>query len=209
MLDAIARFGGYRDSWLQRGVGRMLREWMRGEGVGLRLLARPDGERRLTNLMHLAELLHEAAASHPAPEALLRWLQSQRSDARRDEAAQLRLESDRNLVQVVTIHKSKGLEYPLVFCPLLWDGHVSPRQGGEGVEYHDEEGDTVIDFRELDKPVLDAVKQQAALEAAAETMRLIYVALTRAVHRCTLVVGPYLAQQGKSRPVRPKAAARD
>ena len=130
----------------------MLREWMRAEGVSARLLARPDGERRLTNLMHLAELLHEAAASHPAPEALQRWLQTQRSEARRDEAAQLRLESDRNLVQVVTIHKSKGLEYPLVFCPLLWDGHTPARRGGEGVEYHDEDGDTVIDFRELDKP---------------------------------------------------------
>ena len=200
LLDTIARFGGYRDSWLKRGVGRMLREWMRAEGVSARLLARPDGERRLTNLMHLAELLHEAAASHPAPEALQRWLQTQRSDARRDEAAQLRLESDRNLVQVVTIHKSKGLEYPLVFCPLLWDGHTPARRGGEGVEYHDEDGDTVIDFRELDKPSLDAVKEQAALEAAAETMRLIYVALTRAVHRCTLVVGPYLAQQGKGAP---------
>ena len=106
-----------------------------------RLLARPDGERRLTNLLHLAELLHEAAAAHPAPEALLRWLQTQRSDARRDEAAQLRLESDRNLVQIVTIHKSKGLEYPLVFCPLLWDGHIgAARSGGEGVEYHDDDG---------------------------------------------------------------------
>jgi exodeoxyribonuclease V beta subunit len=200
LLDTIARFGGYRDSWLTRGVGRMLREWMRAEGVSARLLARPDGERRLTNLMHLAELLHEAAASHPAPEALQRWLQTQRSDARRDEAAQLRLESDRNLVQVVTIHKSKGLEYPLVFCPLLWDGHGGSRSGGEGVEYHDENGNNVIDFRELDKPALDAAKEQAALEAAAETLRLIYVALTRAVHRCTLVVGPYLAQQGKGAP---------
>ena len=200
LLDAIARFSGYRDSWLKRGVGRMLREWLRAEGVSARMLARPDGERRLTNLMHLAELLHEAAASHPAPEALQRWLQTQRSDARRDEAAQLRLESDRNLVQVVTIHKSKGLEYPLVFCPLLWDGHGGARSSGEGVEYHDDAGHTVIDFRELDKPALDAAKEQAALEAAAETMRLIYVALTRAVHRCTLVVGPYLAPQGKAAP---------
>ncbi len=200
LLDTIARFAGYRDSWQRRGVGRMLREWMRAEGVSQRLLARPDGERRLTNLLHLAELLHEAAASHPAPEALQRWLQLQRSQAGRDEAAQLRLESDRNLVQVLTIHKSKGLEYPLVFCPLLWDGHGGASHGGEGVEYHDEHGDTVIDFRELDKAGQAAVSAQRALQAAAETMRLIYVALTRAVHRCTLVVGPYLVQQGKGAP---------
>jgi exodeoxyribonuclease V beta subunit len=200
LLDSIARFAGYRDRWLRHGVGRMLREWMRAEGVSARLLTRPDGERRLTNLMHLAELLHEAAASHPAPEALQRWLQAQRSEARRDEAAQLRLESDRNLVQVVTIHKSKGLEYPLVFCPLLWDGHSGAQRSGEGVEYHEDDGHTVIDFRELDKAEQSTVSAQLALQTAAETMRLIYVALTRAVHRCTLVVGPYLASQGKSAP---------
>ena len=56
LLDLIARFAGYRDTWLQRGVGLMLRQWMQTEGVSRRLLARPDGERRLTNLLHLAEL---------------------------------------------------------------------------------------------------------------------------------------------------------
>ena len=200
LLDTIARFAGYRERWLERGIGRMLREWMRTEGVSRRLLARADGERRLTNLRHLAECLHEAAAAHPAPEGLLRWLQAQRADARRDEAAQLRLESDRNLVQVVTIHKSKGLEYPLVFCPLLWDGHISPRRGGEGLEYHDADGDPVIDLRALDKAEQEAVTAKLALDAAAETMRLIYVAMTRAVHRCTLVVGPYLVRQGSGAP---------
>ena len=75
LLDLIARFAGYRDTWLQRGVGLMLRQWMQTEGVSRRLLARPDGERRLTNLLHLAECLHEAADTHAAPEALQRWLQ--------------------------------------------------------------------------------------------------------------------------------------
>ena len=200
LLERIARFAGYRASWLAHGVGRMLREWMRGEGVSARLLQRPDGPRRLTNLRHLAECLHEASPLHPSPEALLRWLQAQRSQTRHDEAAQLRLESDSNLVQVVTIHKAKGLEYPFVFCPLLWDGHVAPRRGGEGLEYHDQTGQGVIDLRTPDKPTLDAVKQRLALRAAEETMRLIYVALTRAVHRCTLVVGTYLARSGSGAP---------
>lgn len=203
LLDHMARFAGYRARWLADGVGRMLHEWLRAEGVAARLLARPDGERRLTNLRHLAECLHEAASEHGwlgAPESLLRWLQAQRRQARHDEAAQLRLESDRNLVQVVTIHKSKGLEYPLVFCPLLWDGWPSARRGGEGLEYHDAGGRGVIDFRSLDKPALAAVKQGLALQAAAEQLRLIYVALTRAVHRCTLVVGSYLAKVGGGEP---------
>ena len=195
LLAVMARFAGYRELWLARGVGRMLREWMRAEGVAGRLLQGPDGERRLTNLRHLAELLHEAAAEQAAPEALLRWLQQQRSEARRDDTTQLRLESDSHLVQVVTIHKSKGLEYPLVFCPLLFDGHTPADAAGDGLEYH-EDGRTVIDFRELDAGALKALKQTQQLEAAAEQMRLIYVALTRAVHRCTLVVGTHLAATG-------------
>jgi exodeoxyribonuclease V beta subunit len=200
LLDTVARFAAYRDTWLAHGVGRMLREWMRDEGVAGRLLARADGERRLTNLMHLGECLHEAAALRAEPEALLRWLQAQRAAAGRDEAAQLRLESDRHLVQVVTIHKSKGLEYPLVFCPTLWDGHAGVPRSGEGLEYRDAEGQAVIDLRELDRPELAAVKAQQTLDAAAEAMRLIYVALTRAVHRCTLVVGCYTVRQGGHRP---------
>ncbi|MBX3641816.1 MAG: exodeoxyribonuclease V subunit beta [Rubrivivax sp.] len=198
LLALMARFAGYRDTWLAQGVGRMLREWMRAEGVAARLLARPDGERRLTNLMHLAECLHEAAQAHPAPEALLRWLQAQRGQERRDDSVQLRLESDRHLVQVVTIHKSKGLEYPLVFCPVLWDGHPGRPPTGEGLQYHDAEGHAVIDFRALDKAEVDELKRRQALEGAAEAMRLIYVALTRAVHRCTVVVGGYTTHRGQS-----------
>ncbi|MGL6113290.1 MAG: exodeoxyribonuclease V subunit beta [Rubrivivax sp.] len=196
-LDIVTRFSVYRATWLQRGVGLMLRRWMLGEGVSRRLLARPDGERRLTNLLHLAECLHEAADHHASPEALHRWLQAQRSESRHDDAAQLRLESDRDLVQVVTIHKSKGLEYPLVFCPMLWDGQVSGARAGEGLEYHDANDAAVIDFRALDPEHGASIREQIALDAAAETMRLIYVALTRAVHRCYLVVGPYRRKHGK------------
>ena len=195
LLTLIARFAGYRDTWLAHGVGRMLREWMRAEGVAARLLVRPDGERRLTNLRHLAECLNEAANAHRAPEALLRWLQAQRAERRRDDALQLRLESDRNLVQVVTIHKAKGLEYPLVFCPTLWDGYPGQPQGGEGQPHRDADGHAVVDFRVLPKAELDDAKRQQQLEGAAEAMRLIYVALTRAVHRCTLVVGSYTTHQ--------------
>ena len=197
LLDLIARFAGYRDTWLQRGVGLMLRQWMQAEGVSRRLLARPDGERRLTNLLHLAECLHEAADGHAAPEALQRWLQAQCRETRQDDAVQLRLESDRDLVQVVTIHKSKGLEYPLVFCPMLWDGQPPRARGGEALEYHDAMGDAVIDLRTHDKEQLAPIREQIALENAAETMRLIYVALTRAVHRCYLVVGSYRRKHGR------------
>jgi len=196
----VQRLAGYLDTWRQRGVGVMLRQWLHAEQVDQRLLAQADGPRRLTNLLHLAEALHQAAAEHPAPEALLRWLQAQRDDPRGDEAAQLRLESDQNLVQIVTIHKSKGLEYPVVFCPFLWDGRAAPANDGpDGVAGHDAQGRPVVDFRkglddDFDEP---AAKAAARLEAAAETLRLVYVALTRAVQRCYLVAGNYRARAGR------------
>ena len=198
LLDLVTRFSGYREMWLRRGVGVMLRRLMVAEGVDRRLLARADGERRLTNLLHLCEALHEAAEGQGSPERLLRWLQIRRTeDGHGDEAAQLRLESDRNLVQIVTVHKSKGLEYPLVFCPFLWDGHSGGAPGGpEGREYHDADGRPVVDFS--DSADNAAVKAQVALEKVAENLRLVYVALTRAVHRCTVVVGSYTVGRHRS-----------
>ncbi|GAB1387950.1 MAG: hypothetical protein AMXMBFR78_29770 [Rubrivivax sp.] len=190
LLGHVSRFAAYREAWLAHGVGPMLRRWLQQEGVAPRLLQREDGERRLTNLLHLAERLHEAAAQHAAPEALLRWLQQQRRSSGGGEAAQLRLESDRDLVAIVTIHKSKGLEYPLVFCPFLWDGGLGRKDAlCAGVEYHDEDGRAVTDFRP--GAATPQVQEQLRQERVAERVRLIYVALTRAVHRCCLVVGPY------------------
>lgn len=192
----IDRFTAYRETWLRRGVGFMYRQFLTTEGVSGRMLSRPDGERRLTNLLHLGERLHQAAETHHSPDALLRWLQAQRRDESTEEAAQLRLESDQNLVQVITIHKSKGLEYPIVFCPFLWDGRTSPGGGKpEGREYHDEENRAVIDFRADET---EEIGRKIRFEESAEFLRLIYVALTRAVHRCYLVGGCYATKHGRN-----------
>ena len=194
LLTAVQRFAGWRDLWLQRGVGFMLRQWLAAEQVAARLLARPDGERRLTNLLHLIECLHEAGERHAAPDTLLRWLQSQRVWPDADDATQLRLESDQNLVQIVTIHKSKGLEYPIVFCPFLWSASRGGRGDGlTGIAYHDDDGQTVIDYGHAfrDEERQKEIKLRLKLEESAETLRLVYVALTRAVHRCVIVAGCY------------------
>jgi len=195
----VQRFAAWREAWAQRGIGVLVRVLMSEVRVPTRFLARPDGERRLTNLLHLAECLQQAAEDHAAPEPLLRWFQARRQDGRGDDSTQLRLESDQNLVQIVTIHKSKGLEYPIVFCPYLWDG----RLGGaadlvEGAEYHDDTGQGVVDFRRgLPDEVSDsAVRDRIRDEQAAEALRLIYVALTRAVNRCVLVAGCYRTPAG-------------
>src|SRR5512144_2276643 len=172
----------------------MYRKLLADEDVHERMLRRSDGERRLTNLLHLADELQQAASTHEAPDALIAWLARRRSEATHDEAAQLRLESDRNLVQIVTIHKAKGLEFPIVFCPFLWDGYAKPaRRKLEAFEYHDGDGVAVVDYRFDDELAGDsaAIEAAIALEDAAETVRLVYVAATRAMFRCYLIAGTY------------------
>ncbi|VVE27009.1 exodeoxyribonuclease V subunit beta [Pandoraea communis] len=188
----IERLQRYRQLWIDRGFSAMWRTLMRELGLAARLVAQSGGERRLTNFMHLAELAQARWAEQPGMPALLRWLASQRN-ASGGEEAQLRLESDQNLVQIVTVHKSKGLEYGVVFCPFLWDGAV--RDGGslDGLEYHD--GPTaVIDFTDAagkGSPAAAALRQ----EQSAEQARLLYVALTRAVYRCYLAAGIYASRR--------------
>ncbi len=191
------RFGQYRMSWISDGIGVALRWLMDREGVVPRLLALPDGERRMTNLMHLAELLNRESENDDAPDALLRFLAEKRAGDKTGEDEELRLETDRNLVQIMTVHRSKGLEFAFVFCPLLWDGYSRRQMNGEeGVEYH-EDGRLVIDYRDMDEQTAQAARNDEAIELASERLRLIYVALTRAVYRCYLVAGCYCRSHEK------------
>ncbi|HRX69821.1 MAG: exodeoxyribonuclease V subunit beta [Candidatus Competibacteraceae bacterium] len=184
----LEKFQDYRQLWQEHSFMRFFRVWLIHEGVPQRLLAFRDGERRLTNVLHLAELLHIASRAHPGMAGLLKWLgDSRRLPANKDEEQQLRLESDENLVRIVTVHKSKGLEYEIVFCPFLWDGRL--RTGEEDrVLYHDP--------ADLRRSVLaigveddDPAIRLARREEMAESLRLFYVALTRAKQRCYLVWG--------------------
>ncbi|MFM7533636.1 MAG: 3'-5' exonuclease [Rubrivivax sp.] len=201
----IERLAGWRQVWLQRGGGVMLRQWMAQEGVAARLLARPDGERRLTNLLHLVETLQGASVEHPSPAALLRWLEHQRREGPAHDELQLRLESDANLVQIQTIHGAKGLEYPVVVCPFLWDGRLQDPPDDLGCRsWHDDEGHSVLDLGEADA----SVKARLQRERAAERMRLLYVALTRAINRCVLVVGCYTTGGSATRAGSPNESLR-
>ncbi len=102
--------------WQRQGVLPMLRQTLHRLNLPARWLTAEDGERRLTNVLHLAELLQSASSTLDGEQALIRWLQGQLDDEG-DEEHTIRLESEADLVRVVTIHKSKGLEYPLVFVP--------------------------------------------------------------------------------------------
>ena len=188
----VERFSRYRTLWHERGFAVMWRTLMRELRVAQRLVAAPDGERRLTNVNHLAELVQARAATHQGIAPTLRWLAAQRAQGGGEEA-QLRLESDRNLVQIVTVHKSKGLEYAVVFCPFLNDGGLREPPSSalpNAREYHDPCGDAVLHYG-CDDEEAERAARHATREQAAERARLVYVALTRAVYRCYLVAGTY------------------
>ena len=111
-----------RATWQRQGVLAMLHRWLHEMELPARLLSEIGGERVLTNLLHLAELLQNASLQQEGEQALIRWLAEQIANPSGggDEAI-VRLESDADLVKIVTIHKSKGLEYPLVFLPFAVD----------------------------------------------------------------------------------------
>ena len=180
-----ARFRGYRNLWRQRGFQTAFFTFIDGEGVCARLRRAPDGERRLTNLMHLGELLQDAARQSTGTERLLRWLADQRSGAQSGDDQLLRLESDEALVKIVTIHKSKGLEYPVVFIPFPWVGSLQNRGP---VLFHDPRPPYSACL-DLGSEAIDAHRQLAAAEELAERLRLLYVAVTRARHLCVLTWG--------------------
>ncbi len=181
----LAAFRDYHDLWRSRGFMAMFRQLMAREGVRGRLLAMPNGERRLTNLLHCAELIHaEQSASDLGSEALCSWFSQQVSRPPEGEEHQIRLESDEKAVRILTIHVSKGLEFPVVFCPFMWGGvHDSE----ETVVCHD--GYRIVaDYGSDD---FDEHRRRALKESLAENLRLLYVTLTRAKYRCYLVWGRF------------------
>jgi exodeoxyribonuclease V beta subunit len=181
---------GFREAhreWREHGFARMLRAFLQRNDVMPRLLAYADGERRVTNLLHLAELLHcESEAEGIAD--LLAWLAAKRNLAGAGvEAELLRLESDENLVKILTVHIAKGLEFPLVFCPCAWDGGLRSARA-EAVTFHDPaHGERAV--LDLGSEGFDFARLCATREELAESVRLLYVALTRARYRCWMVWG--------------------
>jgi exodeoxyribonuclease V beta subunit len=186
--------------WTDKGFVQMFRSLLDGRKVRARLLLFPDGERRLTNLLHLGEVLQEAAARERlSPEALVHWLAARlRSDPNVPEEYQLRLETDANAVQLVTVHKSKGLQYGIVFCPFSWRPSFGTRRDKDRVVFHDRTNRDRLTW-DLGSKQLEEHRQSAWEELLAENVRVLYVALTRAIHRCYFVWGRF-RQAGTSAP---------
>ncbi|OCX18255.1 exodeoxyribonuclease V subunit beta [Stutzerimonas xanthomarina] len=175
----VMQFRDYHQRWQRQGVLPMLRQLLHDFGLPQRLMQRSDGERALTNLLHLAELLQQAAAELDGEQALIRHLTALLAgEGAAAEEQVLRLESDAALVRVVTIHKSKGLEYPLVFLPFICS--FRPAEGGRPLQLQD--GDSRRLVLEPDEEDVG----RADRERLGEDLRLLYVALTRARHACWL-----------------------
>jgi exodeoxyribonuclease V beta subunit len=196
--DWVEHFRRWHAAWIERGFVQMFRALLEHPGVQARVLGMVDGERRMTNLLHLGELLHEhASTEHLGPEGVLRWLGEQiRRPPRLADTFKLRLERDDEAVQLVTVHRSKGLEYPVVYCPYLWDGALLFQSEEDFLVVHDpDDAHTLrLDVRikggrqEKDR---DAAILAARHEKRAENLRLCYVALTRARHRCVVTWGGF------------------
>ncbi len=188
----------HRQAWQFSGLLGVVHALLAKDQRAGQILDSKSGERWLTDLFHLLELLTEFAHQQQAgPSMQLDWLRQQQADPPLDaQSAQVRLDSDDHLVQVMTVHKSKGLEFQVVFCPFLCLGRmtllskpldrlsaVAAKKHFMPVQSHDENDELVVDSgtgQYVDRAHADD------LESAAEDQRLQYVAMTRAADRLYL-----------------------
>ena len=173
-----------------RGVAALLNSLSATEAVPRRVLSRLGGERRLTDLGHVGQLLHTAATEQQlGVSSLTAWLRQRIADADRDSADEdraLRLDSDAEAVQVLTIHRSKGLEFPIVYHPFAWQpGYIDDN---DPPAYHDDQNDDVwtIDVGGKYGPDIAHHRRLRDCEQRGEDLRLLYVALTRTMHQATV-----------------------
>lgn len=205
-LDSIKmQCAAYLDVWKLKGFIVMLQRLLNDDAivkkrndhdtVAKRLLQYNDGERVITNILHCAEILADTEREKKLdPVALVEWLKKAMYIESEAKEQELRLESDANAVKIVTIHASKGLEYPVVFCPYLFN--VSSLD--EIFVFHDS-ADNNYKTHVLFKFARDKAEEKALLfpdndydalefiakcEQLAESLRIAYVAITRAKFRC-------------------------
>lgn len=151
-----------------------------------RVLRHEDGERMYSNILQISELINELEQrSQPGLEEIQKWIMQKIEQSENNDEAEIRLESDDDLVQIVTMHGCKGLEYPVVFCPSLWHRGVKKDKKAPHLFYDD--GEYQVDFCGIGERSLQKVWE----EDLAEAIRLMYVAVTRARYRCYISYQTY------------------
>ncbi len=191
--------GNFRDLhklWIGKGFIAMFQPLLHRLNIPQTLAMSENAERRLTNLLHLGEVLQQQSRLCAGIDSLLAWFQKQMTEADTDEA-ELRLESDAALVKIVTIHKSKGLEYPVVFLPFLWNCRAGSYKPDDLIRFHDEQFNPVIDMGSNRREQHECIAEK---ERLAEDLRLLYVALTRARSKVYLAWGDVGGAASKGQP---------
>ena len=183
----IELFKEAKELWLRKNFSTAFSGVARKTEMNATLAALPMGERRFVNIQQLHDLIHKISQErHLGLEGVIKWFTQQLDSSTRDDddTFETILESDDNSVKIMTIFKSKGLEFPIVFVPTMWTGLMGQNQA-ECRIYHDHENKTVIHFDKKDE---DA-KAAAQREKKEEEVRNLYVAVTRASHRTYLIAG--------------------
>ncbi|KAB0668986.1 exodeoxyribonuclease V subunit beta [Oryzomonas sagensis] len=181
----LLRFRALHEAARAGGVIALVSRLLGECGVRRQALASAEGPRRMTNILHCCELLHQAEREQGRGlEGSIAWLERRITGELQDDTFLLRLETDANAVTLSTIHASKGLEYPVVFLPFAW---APPSATSRQVLFHDASGGLTLDLgsdqRDTDH------KRLAREEQDAEAARLLYVALTRAEFLCYVTWG--------------------
>jgi exodeoxyribonuclease V beta subunit len=176
----LERFADWRAQVQASGIAALIPAVLAQRGAAL--LASGDGERMITDLRHIGELLAEEDGGAHALDGALARLQALRNDesepSGESEARRLRIESDAARVQLLTIHAAKGQQFPIVFLPLAWR-RPNVQRSTRILRFHDREGRAYFD---LGSPDFDANRARDAEEERQERLRLLYVALTRAMY---------------------------
>ena len=184
------QFREYKDTWEQKGFVSMIMDLFHCD-QGVVRVSSELSERVLTNFYHLIELVSQAAQHQSLSMFyLIKWYKAQLFKESREEGAdELRLESDKKAVAIVTIHKSKGLEYPMVYLPYLWAGGRKIK-ADDPILFHDPDMDyrLRLDLGSSDRERAVALRE---LEETAEEKRLLYVAMTRASAMCCILWGGF------------------
>ncbi|MEA1966762.1 MAG: UvrD-helicase domain-containing protein [Thermodesulfobacteriota bacterium] len=180
----IENFSVYHELWEKHGFMQMFRKFLSDYDVRQRFLNLSSGERRITNLLHLSELIHTAEKENNyGINGVLSYIAEQINSEEIKEEQELRLERDDEAVQICTVFKSKGLQYPIVFCPFMWQRTADVRD--DDPVFHKDKS-LFCDIGSDDK---EENQKRAAMENLSELVRLLYVAVTRAKNRCYLTFG--------------------
>ena len=181
----VSEFAEYKEKWINFGFMNMFYALTSENLVFERIMSQNNGERAVTNLLHISELLNKASINENlSMEGVIKWLNERRIGSVKTSEYELRLESDENAVSIVTIHKSKGLEYPFLFFPFFF-GEIRS-SGKDEIFYHNDKFELILNLGKQNEN--DNFEKFEKDEKFSEMIRLFYVAITRAIVQCNIFI---------------------